>query len=103
MLFNFQMTRWRQKAWRDKPDHMEGIRQRATAKAKAVKDEKRQRLMGYLKELPDRMTVDELMNQIGSEYCRQREVTKAAFFRLIRKHGLLSYDPKDGLWMNNCK
>lgn len=103
VLFKLQMTRWRQKAWRDKPELMEAIRQRAVNRAKAVKDEKRQKLKGYFSELPDQLTTDELMTQIGTDYCKQRKVKKSSFFQHIRNHGLLSYDPLGGVWINNCK
>lgn len=103
VLFNFQMTRWRQKAWAEKPEVMEAIRQRAINKAKAVKDEKRQRLKGYIGELPDKVTTDELMTLIGDEYCQQREVKRTSFLQHLKRHGLMSYDASTGYWINNCK
>ena len=103
MLFNFQMTRWRQKAWREKPEVMEAIRQRAINKAKAVKDDRRQRLKGYIQELPGKVTTDELMKLIGDDYCQQRKVKKRSFIHHIRRHALMSYDALTGYWINNCK
>ena len=103
VLFKLQMTRWRQKAWREKPELMEAIRRRAVNKAKAIKDEKRQNLMRRLSELPDKMTTDELMVLIGDEYCQFKHVKKPAFFQQIRRHTLLSYDALTGYWINNCK
>ena len=103
VLFKLQMTRWRQKAWRDKPELMEAIRCRAVNRAKAIKDEKRQKLKGYLSELPDKVTTDELMALIGDEYCQARKVKKMSFFQHIRNHSLLSYDALTGYWINNCK
>jgi triacylglycerol esterase/lipase EstA (alpha/beta hydrolase family) len=97
------MTRYRQKAWREKPDLMESIRQRATARAKAVRDKKTDRLKFYLAELPDRMTKEELKTLIVDEYCQQTKVDPASFYRHVKRHGLLSYDGAVGLWVNLTK
>ena len=103
VLFKLQMTRWRQKAWRDKPELMESIRQRAVNRAKAIKDEKRKELISYFAEIPEKVTTEELMSLIGDDYCRQREVKKMSFFQHIRNHRFFSYDAVSGLWINNCK
>lgn len=103
ILHRLSMTRIRQKAWREKPDHMEGIRQRAAKAAKAVRDRKTDRLRHYLSELPDRMTKDELKTLIVDEYCQQKQVDPASFYRHVKRHGLLSYDGAVGQWVNLTK
>lgn len=102
ILVRLALTRRRQKAWRERPDHMEGIRQRATAKAKAVKKQARERLRGYFTKLPKEMTKTEVWTMIGEEYCRQRKVTEQAFWQQVRNHGLLTYQQTNGLWLNRC-
>jgi hypothetical protein len=81
---------------------MEGIRQRATAKAKAVKEQATERLRGYFSELPKEMTKEQVGTMIGEDYCRQRKVTEQAFWQQVRKHRLLTYQPNSGTWLNNC-
>lgn len=103
ILAKLQMTRWRQKAWRDKPDVMEAIRQRATIRAKQVKDEQIRLLRGYIADLPDRMTSLELDDLLVREYTAQRKVARASFFRRVKRHGLLAYDGSTGHWQNLCR
>jgi hypothetical protein len=103
VLMNLQLTRWRQKAWKEKPEVMEQIRKKATQRAKAVKEERNKRLMSHLAELPKTMTTQELDDLFVKDYCQRREVSRASFFMRIKRRGLLSYDFKDGLWVNNCK
>ena len=103
ILARLQMTRYRQKAWREKPDLMESIRQRATARAKTVRDKKTDRLKHYLSELPERMTKEELKTLIVDEYCQQKQVDPASFYRHVKRHGLLSYDGAVALWVNHTR
>jgi len=103
VLAKLQMTRWRQKAWRDKPEVMEAIRQRATARAKEVKDDQIRLLRLYIADLPDRMTGPELDDLLVREYAEQRKVTKASFFRRVKRHALLAYDATTGHWQNLCR
>lgn len=103
VLAKLQMTRWRQKAWRDKPEVMEAIRQRATIRAKEVKDDQIRLLRLYIADLPDRMTGPELDQLLVKEYAEQRKVTKASFFRRVKRHGLLVYDATTGHWQNLCR
>jgi hypothetical protein len=100
ILFKLQMTRWRQKAWRDKPDHMEAIRRRATDQAKAVKERKHLRLVEDLKALPDRMTAQELDDLFLSSYLAHKQVTRDSFFKRAKRRNVLAYDPADGRWVN---
>jgi hypothetical protein len=100
ILFKLQMTRWRQKAWREKPDHMEAIRKRATEQAKAVKEWKHLRLVQALMALPDRMTHQELDDLFLKSYLTHKQVTRDSFFKRVKRRGLLTFDPADGCWVN---
>ena len=103
VLARLALTRHRQKAWRERPEHMEGIRQRAIAKAKAVKDQKNQNLIAVLSTLPDRLTPTELRQLFLDEYCRNKEVTEESFFLRVKRRGLMAYDPDNGTWVNLTK
>ena len=103
ILFKLHLTRDRQKAWRERPDHMEGIRQRATAKAKAIKDQKNLNLIAVLSTLPERLTPTELRELFLTGYCRDKQVTEESFFIRVKRRGLMSYDPASGLWLNLTK
>lgn len=103
ILFKLQLTRDRQKAWRERPDHMEGIRQRATAKAKAIKDQKNLNLIAVLSALPERLTPTELRELFLTDYCQAKQVTEESFFIRVKRRGLMSYDPATGLWLNLTK
>lgn len=82
---------------------MEGIRQKATAKAKAVKEEKANRLKAYFSELPETMTKEQAFTLIGDEYCRQRKVTEQAFWQQVRLHKLMAYSLEQNAWLNLCR
>lgn len=103
ILFKLQMTRWRQKAWREKPDHMEAIRKRATEQAKTVKEGKHLRLVEDLKALPDRMTTQELDDLFLTSYLTHKQVTRDSFFKRVKRRNVLAYDPADGRWVNLSK
>ena len=95
------LTRARQKAWRERPEHMEAIRKRATDQAKAVKEGKHLRLVQDLKALPDRMTHQELDELFLKSYLTHKQVTRDSFFKRVKRRGLLTYNPADGCWYNN--
>ena len=79
---------------------MEGIRQRATAKAKAIKDERNRNLIAVLSTLPERLTPTELRDLFLAGYCRDKQVTEESFFLRVKRRGLMSYDPASGTWLN---
>ena len=49
------------------------------------------------------MTKEELKTLIVDEYCQQKQVDPASFYRHVKRHGLLSYDGAVGLWVNLTK
>jgi hypothetical protein len=103
ILFKLQMTRWRQKAWREKREHMEAIRKRATDQAKAVKEGKHLRLLEDLKALPDRMTPQELDDLFLKSYLTHKQVTRDSFFKRVKRRSVLAFDPADGCWVNHTR
>ena len=82
---------------------MEAIRKRATVQAKAVKEGKHLRLVQDLNALPERMTHQELDDLFLKSYLTHKQVTRDSFFKRVKRRGLLSFDPADGCWINNCK
>jgi hypothetical protein len=82
---------------------MEGIRQRATAKARTKKQQDTELLKGYIAELPSKMTRSEVLGLIATDYCKARKVSEQAFWQQVRNHRLLSYDGVSGLWVNTLK
>jgi hypothetical protein len=103
ILARLALTRRRQKAWRERPEHMEAIRQKATAKARTKKQEDTQLLRSYFSELPSQMTRSEVFELIGKDYCKERKVSEQAFWQQVRNHRILSYDAALGLWVNLSK
>ena len=49
------------------------------------------------------MTKHELKTLIVDDYCHQKQVDPASFYRHVKRHGLLSYDGAVGLWVNLSK
>jgi len=82
---------------------MEGIRQRATAKARTKKQQDTELLKGYIAELPSQMTRREVLDLIVTDYCKARKVSEQAFWQQVRNHRLLTYDGVSGLWVNTLK
>ena len=99
VLRRLSLTRLRQKAWREQPEKMEGIRKQATEKAKAIKDEKNKNLMALLSTWPERMTCDEL-KEIVARDIEYKGKYSSLTYRFTRK-GLLRF-MADGYWHNLC-
>ncbi len=99
VLRKLALTRLRQKAWREHPETMERIRQQATEKAKAVKDEKHRNLVALVSTWPERMTSDELKEIVKRDIDYTGNYSSLTY-RFTRK-ALLRYMP-DGYWHNLC-
>lgn len=93
------LTRLRQKAWREQPERMESIRKQATARAKAIKDQKNKNLTALLSTWPERMTCDELKEIVARDIDYKGKYSSLTY-RFTRK-GLLRFKA-DGLWHNLC-
>ena len=98
ILQRLALTRNRQKAWREKPDHMETIRQRASARAAQVRRENHAALIARLGALPATMTTDDLLAFIEGKYPGK----PSSFFNRLRRHRLMTYDAAAGVWVNHC-
>jgi cell division protein ZapA (FtsZ GTPase activity inhibitor) len=93
-----ELTRRRQKAWRERREHMEGIRQRAVARAAQVRHDNHAALISRLATLPATLTTDELKAYIDGKY----KGRPTSFFDRLRRHRLMTYDVVAGHWVNHC-
>jgi hypothetical protein len=97
----FELTRRRQKAWRERREHMEGIRQRAVARAAQVRRDNHAALIARLATLPATLTKEELLAFLDGKYTGTYE----SFCHRLRRHKLMTYDPfkgEFGAWVNHC-
>ena len=99
ILKRLALTRLRQKAWRDKPEHMETIRQRAVANAATKRRDNHAALIARLSHLPATMTSDALIAYITGKYSGK----PSSFFDRLRRHRLMTYNATDGVWVNLCR
>jgi hypothetical protein len=98
---DYDLTRRRQKAWRERREHMEGIRQRAVAKAAQVRRDNHAALISRLATLPATLTKKEMLAFLDGKYSG----TYNSFCNRLRKHGMMTYDPfkgEFGAWVNHC-
>lgn len=98
ILIRLAITRGRQKAWREKPELMEQIRQRATAKAAAQRHANHAALVARLADLPAAMTTDQVLAYIDGKYRGK----PGSFFNRLRRHGLMTWDYHADVWVNHC-
>lgn len=98
ILRRLELTRIRQKAWREKPARMEQIRQRATAKAAAQRHANHAALVARLSDLPAALTTDQVLAYIDGLYRGK----PGSFFNRLRRHDLMAYDYKADVWVNHC-
>lgn len=102
ILQKLALTRRRQKAWRERREHMETIRQRAVAKAADVRRENHAALISRLAALPATLTKEELLAFLEGKYSGTYE----SFCGRLRRHKLMTYDPflgEYGMWVNLCR
>lgn len=92
-------TRVRQRAWRDKPDHMEAIRVRATERASVSRARKHLALIRNLSTLAASLSTEELQAIVKASTYRG---TYHSFQNRLRRHGLMRYDAASGRWLNLC-
>ena len=98
VLRRLELTRLRQKAWREKPARMEQIRQRATAKAAAQRHANHAALVARLADLPAALTTDQVLAYIDGRYRGK----PGSFFNRVRRHGLMTWDYRADVWVNHC-
>lgn len=95
----FNLANCRRKAWKEQPEHMEAIRQRATKAAKAVRERRHQLLVHRLRSLPAEIQTDQLRVLVLDIY--PKRYSFRSFTNRVRKHRLMTYDSFLGLWVNH--
>ena len=98
VLRRLELTRLRQKLWREKPERMEAARRKATAKAAAQRHANHAALVARLSDLPAALTTDQVLAYIDGIY----RGNPKSFFNRLRRHDLMAYDYKADVWVNNC-
>ena len=68
VLRRLELTRLRQKLWREKPERMEAARRKATAKAAAQRHANHAALVARLSDLPAALTTDQVLAYIDGNY-----------------------------------
>lgn len=97
VLRKLKITRARQKAWREKPDHMEAIRCSAIKQAKENKQAKEDKIKEVIATWPDSMTPAELKNLVERDLEYSKRYSSLTYRFSRRK--LLAFR-EDGLWHN---
>jgi len=97
----FNLANRRRKAWKERPEHMEAIRQRATKAAKTGKERKHQLLVSRLRQLPREIQTQDLKTYARDIY--PARFAFRSFVNRVRRHGLLSYDVILGVWVNHTR
>lgn len=98
VLRRLELTRLRQKLWREKPERMEAARRKATAKAAAQRHANHAALVARLSDLPAALTTDQVLAYIDGIYRGKAK----SFFNRLRRHDLMAYDYKADVWVNHC-
>ena len=93
--------------WKTRPNLMEAIRCRATLAASNKVQKTNLFVADTVKEWPERFTAKELtqlaLDLPYNRKNRKRRMPHASLVRRLRSMNLISYDPKTGFWVNNCK
>lgn len=99
VLRKLSLTRLRQKAWREQPEKMEGIRAKAIAVAKTAKDEKNQRIREAMSTWPNTLDTATLRGYILKDFNYTGKMSSLIW--RMRRHGMMEFKA-DGLWHNLC-
>lgn len=95
-----QLTRSRQKAWREQPERMEAIRKQATAEAKRQRQIRDEGLRQVIALWPASMTANELKDLVARDIEYDGRYSSLTY-RFTRKAML--WFGADGFWHNLCK
>ncbi len=98
VLRRLELTRLRQKLWREKPERMEAARRKATTKAAAQRHANHAALVARLSDLPAALTTDQVLAYIDGIY----RGNPKSFFNRLRRHDLMAYDYRADVWVNHC-
>ena len=94
------------KKWKENPEQMELIRQRAIEIARKRRYERLDNLKNLIKSWPEQLTTDEFRSRIELiEYKTKngKLMNKLSLVNRIRSKGLVVYDTGLGLWKNMTK
>ena len=99
VLRKLSLTRLRQKAWREQPERMEGIRKQATSAAKAAKEKKNLRIREAMTTWPSTLDTATLREYIHNDFNYTGKMSSLIW--RMRRHGMMEFKA-DGLWHNLC-
>ena len=99
VLRKLSLTRLRQKAWREQPERMESIRVKAITAAKAVKEQKNQRIREAMSAWPKTLDTSTLREYILKDFTYTGKMSSLIW--RMRRHGMMEFRD-DGLWHNLC-
>jgi hypothetical protein len=95
----YRLANIRKKRWKEDRDHMESIRLRAISKAKFNKDIHSVRLADFISLWPERLTTQQLNENIKAQINLTNSSVKS-FKEYLTRRKILRYDTMLGKWIN---
>ena len=95
----YRLANIRKKRWKEDRDHMESIRQRAISKAKFNKDIHSVRLADFISLWPERLTTQQLNENIKAQINLTNSSVKS-FKEYLTRRKILRYDTLLRKWIN---
>ena len=95
----YRLANIRKKRWKEDRDHMESIRLRAISKAKFNKDIHSVRLADFISLWPERLTTQQLNENINAQINLTNSSVKS-FKEYLTRRKILRYDTMLGKWIN---
>jgi hypothetical protein len=95
----YRLANIRKKRWKEDRDHMESIRLRAISKAKFNKDIHSVRLADFISLWPERLTTQQLNENIKAQINLTNSSVKS-FKEYLTRRKILRYDAMLGKWIN---
>jgi hypothetical protein len=95
----YRLANIRKKRWKEDRDHMEAIRLRAISKAKFNKDIHSVRLADFISLWPERLTTQQLNENIKAQINLTNSSVKS-FKEYLTRRKILRYDTLLGKWIN---
>ena len=95
----YRLANYRRKEWRDDPEKMESVRQRAIGQAKFKKDIHAVKLADFISFWPDKLTTKQLNELIKSQINLTNSSVKS-FKEYLTRRNILQYDTGLGRWIN---
>jgi hypothetical protein len=99
LSYRYRLANIRKKRWKEDRDHMESIRQRAILKAKIIKDIHSVRLADFISLWPERLTTQQLNENIKAQINLTNSTLKS-FKEYLTRRKILRYDTGLGKWIN---